>query len=165
MLPRFPIYVPTRDRWQRTRALTTRFLLADGVPFHAVVEREEAERYAELVGAERLLVLPESGRGLWWARNWIRDHAEAAGHAWHWQLDDNIRQLWRRYRGRRLPCQSGPALRVVEDLASRYENVAISGLTYYMFGIGRRALTRNVHIYSASLVNHACPQRWRLTYN
>jgi hypothetical protein len=103
------------------------------VPFLAVVEPQEEVAYAEVVGRDRLLVLPERDRGLIYARNWIRDHAEADGHAGHWQLDDNIIEFRRLWRGRRIPCHAGVSLRVCEDLTDRYENVAISGLNYQMF--------------------------------
>jgi len=164
--PRYPVYVPTKGRSARADALTIRFLLHDGVPFHAVVEAEEQDAYEAVVGRERLLVLPESGQGLIYARNWIRDHAEAAGHARHWQLDDNIRWVSRQYHGQRIQCAAGPALAAVEDFTDRYENVALTGLNYEMFAIhSRTPLLRNVHVYSATLVNHACPCRWRLRHN
>lgn len=166
MIPRYPVYVPSKGRWQRSSALTIRFLLADNVPFHVVVEAEEVEHYEPLVGADRILVLPESGRGLLYARNFIRDHAESTGAARHWQLDDNIRHIRRWYRGRRIPCAAGPALRAVDDLADRYENVAIAGLNYTMFAVrGQPPVVRNVHVYSCTQVNHAWPGRWRLVYN
>lgn len=165
--PRYPVYVPTKGRWQPDRSLTIRCLLADDVPFRAVVEREEVEHYAPLVGEDRLLILPESGRGLFYSRNWIMDHAIEEGHARHWQLDDNIIEFRRLYRGRRIPCDAGAALRVCEDFTDRYSNVAISGLNYQMFVPAETAVPFyvNVHVYSCTLVNNAIPHRWRLLYN
>jgi hypothetical protein len=163
---RYPIYVPTRGRWQPASALTIRFLLRDGTPFRAVVTPSEVERYEPLVGAGRLLVLPSDDLILLDARNWIRDHAESEGHARHWQLDDNIRHLRRWYRGRRIPCAAGPALAAVEDFVDRYTNIAVAGLNYTMFAVrGQPAVVRNVHVYSCTLINHAWPGRWRLVYN
>lgn len=165
VLPRYPIYVPSKGRHEWP--LTIRFLLADAVPFVVVVEREEFDAYAAVCGAERLLVLPESGRGLIYARNWIMDHAIAAGAERHWQIDDNIGRVRRFYRGKRIPCNSGPALRSVEDFVDRYTNVGLAGLDYVEFArLGRtKVLTRNVHVYSCTLINNRIEQRWRLRYN
>jgi hypothetical protein len=163
-MPRYPVYVPTRGR--AATPLTLRLLLEDGVPFWAVVEAEEAEAYAEVVGPERLLILPESGQGLIYARNWIKAHSIAAGHERHWQLDDNIRHIKRLWRGRRIPCDSGPALAAVEEFVDRYSNVGLAGLNYEMFVLkGVKPFARNVHVYSCSLVWNRMPYQWRLPLN
>lgn len=169
MIPRYPVYVPSRGRAHLSRRLssTAGRLMQDDVPFWMVVVPSEVEAYAAVVGRERLLVLPSDEMVLLDARNWIRDHAEASGAARHWQLDDNIKEFRRLYRGRRIICHCGVALRVCEDLSDRYENVAISGLAYQMFVPDDTPdpFVLNVHVYSCTLVNHAMPYRWRLVYN
>lgn len=167
-LPRYPIFIPSRGRYQRDRALTARSLSRDGVPFRIVVEAQEHDKYAALVGENRVLVLPFRDRGTSTpSRNWIRDRAIAEGHARHWQLDDNIIEFRRLWHGRRIPCHAGVALRVCEDLTDRFSNVAISGLNYQMFVPAETpvAFYRNVHVYSCTLVSHAWEGRWRLRYN
>lgn len=140
--------------------------MRDRVPFYVVVEVSEATAYARVVGEERLLVLPESGQGLVYSRNWIRDHATATGYARHWQLDDNIGQIRRLYAGKRIPCEAGPALRTIEDFTDRYLNVGLSGFNYQMFVTPTSPPYRtNVHVYSGTLVNHELPFTWRLLYN
>jgi hypothetical protein len=151
--PRYPVYVPTKGRHESP--LTLRMLMRDGVPFRAVVEREERDAYASVVGHDMLLELPESGGGLIYARNWIKAHATSEGHARHWQLDDNISDTYRVYRGRRIRCDTGVGLRVAEDFADRYTNVALAGLSYSMFGFAwEPPVRRNVHVYSCTLVNN-----------
>ncbi len=167
-LPRYPIYIPSKGRSEK--CLTARFLSSDGVPFHLVVEPEEAEAYAKVFGHERVLKLPFSNLGLGSipARNWIKDHATKAGHERHWQLDDNIRQMWRRIDGIKLPCQSGPAFAAVEDFSDRYENVAVAGMNYYMFAPNRQRIPPfylNVHVYSCTLILNSIPNKWRGRYN
>lgn len=168
MLPRYPIYVPSKGRWTKAQALTVRFLMLDKVPFRLVCEEEEVEHYAPLVGADRILTLPESGGGLIFARNWIKAHSIAEGHERHWQLDDNMRHVRRMWKNTRVPCNSGPALRAVEDFSDRYENVAISGLAYEMFVVPYQQIPPfylNQHVYSCTLVNNAIPHTWRLRHN
>lgn len=168
--PRYPIYVPSKGRYEN--CLTAKFLMADGVDFRVVVEPAERDHYAAVVGAERLLVLPWDNPpgtpdGLIRARNWIKEHAIAAGAVRHWQLDDNIMEVRRWWRGRRIPCASGPAFAATEDFVDRYENVAIAGLNYQMFCISPTAppFYLNVHVYSCTLVLNSIPHRWRLPYN
>lgn len=165
-LPRYPIFVPSKGRFDPQAALTARALAADDVPFHLVVEEPEREAYEKLVGPERVLVLPFVNQGLIAARNWIKDRATEEGHARHWQLDDNLIEFRRFYRGQRLPCHAGVALRVCEDFSDRYENVAVSGLNYQMFAVkANKPFVVNCHVYSCTLVNNAIPHRWRLRYN
>jgi hypothetical protein len=180
ILPRYPVYVPSKGRYES--GLTPKFLIKDGVPFYLVVEPQEVDEYSKRYGYERLLVLPWSGNdttrqafckerriengGLIAARNWIKEHSIALGAERHWQLDDNIRMVFRWYRGQRIPCDSGVALRAVEDFTDRYENIAISGMNYHMFGAGKAPpFIANCHVYSCSLVNNAIPHYWRLAYN
>lgn len=170
VLPRYPVYVPSKGRYRSGDAITVKALQRDGVPFYLVVEPQEADLYAPLVPADCLLVLPFSdlGQGSIPARNWIREHAEAAGHKRHWQLDDNISIFYRFWEGVRVPVRGGIALRVCEDLTDRFSNVGVSGLNYTMFvnaKATRDPFLANVHVYSCTLVNHAMPYRWRLRYN
>ena len=140
----------------------------DGVPFRLVVEEPEVDAYAERFGRDRLLVLPHVDRGLFMARNWIMEHAIAEGHERHWQWDDNIRGVMRRFRAQRLYCDSGPALAACEDFTDRYENIGISGMNYHGLIKDRHKFMPfflNVHVYSATLINNSIKQRWRHLYN
>jgi hypothetical protein len=166
---RYPIYIPTKGRHDHTSALTARFLMRDGVPFRVVVESQEAEQYAKLVGEDRVLELPFSnlGKGSIPARNWIIEHSIAEGAERHWQLDDNIRDVrWMR-EGDRIPCNAALGLGACEDFTDRYENVLVSGLNYQMFVTPSTPTPyfHNVHVYSCTLADNSMPYRWRGRYN
>jgi hypothetical protein len=168
VLPKYPIYIPTKGR--ANNCLTADFLVKDGCPFFLVVEPQEHEIYVSRYGNKRILVLPFSNLGLGSipARNWIKEHATKAGHLRHWQLDDNIRHIGRRYKGKRLYCNAGIALRATEDFVDRYENVAVAGLNYYMFTpdyIRMPPFYLNVHVYSCTLILNSIPHKWRGRYN
>jgi hypothetical protein len=166
LFPRYPIYVPSKGRYQT--CYTAKFLAEDGVPFSLVVEEPERDFYAARFGENRCLVLPFVNRGLIAARNWIKSHSIDAGYARHWQLDDNIRWIYRRYRTNRIRCDSGVALAVTEDFVDRYENVAIAGLNYEMFAPGTKRFPPfylNKHVYSCTLVMNSIPYRWRSALN
>jgi hypothetical protein len=170
-VPRYPIYVISKGR--HDQCLTANFLVKDGVPFHLVVEPQEADLYIEKYGKERVFILPFSNLGLGGipARNWVKDHATKQGHVRHWILDDNIRDVQRWYDGdKRITCHSGTAFAVAEDFTDRYENVAISGLNYAMWafhnsGGSRPPFNANVHVYSCLLILNSIPHKWRGRYN
>ena len=71
MNPSYPVYIISKGR--AGRCLTARELSAMRVPFRVVVEPQEVDDYAAVVGRERLLVLPFSnlGKGSTPARNWV----------------------------------------------------------------------------------------------
>lgn len=168
LLPRYPVYVISKGR--ADCCLTARFLLEDRVPFHIVVEPQEVDDYAREFDRSLLYVLPFSNLGLGGipARNWVWEHAKASGAERHWILDDNIRCLHRRYKARRIRCESGVALRVCEDFVDRYENIAVAGLDYTMFimnGQRHPPFSLNVHVYSCLLIRNDLPHRWRGRYN
>lgn len=174
-LPRYPVWIPTKGRYAWDRALTARWLAAEGVPFRMAVESKEVEAYGQLVDRLELsrdvvvdIGYSDRGEGAAPCRNLIREWCEAEGAARHWQLDDNCHGMWRWYRRRRIPMAAGLGLRLVEDFTDRYENVALSGPTYVFFQNASRIpkpFTANVHVYSCTLVNHLLKARWRGPYN
>lgn len=166
-LPRYPIYIPSKGR--SDRSLTANFLIKDGVPFYLVIEEQEYDLYAAKFSAEQILVLPFSDQGsVIPARNWIKDHATAAGHKRHWQLDDNMMKTARLYRGKKIACDAGVAFAAAEDFTDRYTNVAVSGLNYTMFAYPVHKVPPfylNTRVYSCSLILNSIPHKWRGTYN
>lgn len=167
---KYPVYIPSKGRSQPSDALTIKALRRDAVPFYLVVEPQERAAYERLAGADSVLVLPFSnlGQGSIPARNWIRDHAEAVGHARHWQLDDNISMFYRSWGNFRVPVSARAALGICEEFTDRFENVGVSGLNYDMFVTSTAAppaFYRGVHVYSCTLINHEMPARWRGRYN
>ena len=165
-LLKYPIYVISKGR--ADCCLTANFLIKDKTPFKIVIEPQEKEAYTAKYGEDRLLILPFSnlGKGSIPARNWVWEHSKAAGHQRHWILDDNSRCTRRRFKGKRIPCDSNIALKTCEDFTDRYENIAISGLCYTMFQTPYLApFTLNCHVYSCLLIDNNLEQRWRGRYN
>lgn len=169
--PVYPVYVPSKGR--SDRFLSGKTFARDGVPFRVVVEPTEVGSYAAVVGEENVLSLPESGRGLVYSRNWIKDHSISEGHERHWQFDDDIRRFWRMHLGRRLPCSASVAIAAAEDFTDRYSNVALTSFNSSFFvtvtkGTCRQKWApfyRNSRCYTCFLVNNDLPNRWRFRYN
>jgi len=180
--PRYPVYVPSKGRFES--GYTVKFLIEDKTPFYLVVEPQEVDEYGSRYGHENLLILPWQGNdekrqrfckergiengGLIAVRNWIKEHSIKNGFERHWQIDDNIRWIYRRYKSKRIRCNSSIALKITEDFIDRYENIAIAGLNYEMFAPDTEKIPPyflNNHVYSCSLILNKIPHRWRIAYN
>jgi len=166
MNPRYPIYIPSKGRWESRQ--TVKALDKLGVPYSVVVESQELGQYAEVIDPARLLVLPFSNMGLIAARNWILRHAISTGAKRHWQLDDNLKAFFRFNRNLKTPVSDGTIFCCMEDFVDRYTNVVIAGPNYFMFAARKSKVapyTPNTRVYSCSLVRNDIPFRWRSKYN
>lgn len=167
-MPRYPIYIVSKGRWENP--LTAKLLIKDRVPFSLVVEPQEADAYKQSLPGVKIHVLPFSnlGQGSIPARNWVWEHAKSESHARHWVLDDNIRVMFRRFRAKRIKCNTGIGLQCGEDFADRYENVALLALNYKFFAPDGESLPPfwvNHRCYSCILIDNSLPHRWRGRYN
>lgn len=163
---KYPVYIPSKNRAEV--CYTAQCFLKDLVNFKIVVEPSQVKKYQEIFGVDQLLILPEDNMKLLGSRLWIREHSINNGFDRHWQFDDNIRWFYRRYKGKRIICNAGIALKIIEEFTDRYENIGISGLNYEMFAPEHNLIPPyylNVHVYSASLINNRMLYKWRLIYN
>lgn len=183
MNPRFPVYIPSKGRYQFERRLTTRALQAMGVPFKIVVEQAELQAYADAVGRENVLVLDPAyqerydtcdtlgstkTRGSGPARNFIWDHAVASGADWHWIMDDNIRYFLRLNNNTKTLFADGTPLFAMEDFTLRFKNVAMAGPQYDFFAArksGYPPFVLNTRVFSCNLIRNDTGFRWRCRYN
>jgi hypothetical protein len=178
--PSYPVYIPSKSR--ATTATTPRILDWMGVPYRLVIEKEQWGEYAEYFPADRLLILDPSYQetfdacgdftgkslGAGPARNFIWDHAAAAGATRHWIMDDNITLFLRYHQNRHIPVADGLIFRAMEDFCDRYTNVAMAGPQYFMFVPARERhppFRLNTRIYSCNLILTEAPFRWRARYN
>lgn len=165
-MPRYPIYIPSKGRYEVCH--TVSWFKKEDIPYFLVVEPQEKDEYGSRWGYDNLLVLPWNGNdevrqefcknrgiengGLIAVRNWIKERSVSMGDARHWQLDDNICYMMRWYKGKRIHCDANIGFAAAEDFTDRYENIAISGLNYAMFGRGKKPpFHLNCRVYSCSL--------------
>lgn len=184
VLPRFPIYIISKGRWESR--LTAKSLEAIAVPYRIVVEPQERDNYAAVIDPDKILVLPFSnlGQGSIPARNWVWQHAVAEGHKRHWILDDNINGFYRLHNNLKTPVHTGATFAAAEDFVERYDNVGLAAFNYFMFAPRKsasiRPFTLNTRCYSCILINHdltgglglnragiegRLEERWRGRYN
>lgn len=153
MNPRYPVYIPTKGRWKTP--FTIRELERVGVPYKAVVEPQQFDDYAAVIGDEHIIVLPHSDKGLVVTRNWIWDHALESGVPRFWTMDDNIQSFYRLTNNIKYRVTSGTFLYAIEDFVERYENVPIAGMQYEMFAPRKNKMppfALNTRVYSNMLI-------------
>lgn len=154
-----------------------------GVDFEMIVEESEARHYADAVGKDRVLILPQSyldrydtcddiggakSKGPGAARNFAWDHATSLGVKRHWVLDDNLDAFHRLNNNRKSECETGSTFAAAEDFIDRYMNVPVAGFNYYSMCKATekvRPFILNTRIYSCLLIENAAPYRWRGRYN
>ncbi len=167
MSNKYPVYIVSKGRYKNP--ITASYFLRDKVPFKILVEPQEYDLYCKSVGKENVLELPFSdlGVGSYPARNFAWEHSIKNGHKRHWCFDDNIRGMRRLYKGKRIPCNSLSAIKVLEDFTDRYKNIGITAFNYTMFvpNNTKKPFYLNVHAYSAMLMKNDMSYRWRLKYN
>lgn len=167
MNPEFPVFVPTKGRYKTLH--TIKALERIGVPYRAVIEKQEYEQYAAVVDKSKLLVLPHQNQGLTITRNWIWDYVQHELKApYFWTMDDNIRGFYRLHRNMKYRVDSGTFLKVMEDFVQRYENLYISGMAYEMFVYRKKAqppYILNTRVYSNMLIRTDIPYRNVTFYN
>jgi hypothetical protein len=154
-----------------------------GVPYSIVVEEQEFETYAAVIDRAKIIVLDKAyqrnydafcklsegqSRGSGPARNFIWDHAIAAGHPWHWIMDDNIKGFYRLNNNLKVPVSDGTIFRCMEDFVLRYTNIAMAGPKYFMFVSRKNKMPPfllNTRLFSCNLIRNDVPFRWRGRYN
>lgn len=179
--PRFPIYIPSRSRWDSR--LTMKALDRLGADYRVVVERDQLDEYARVLPARRLLVLDPTfqdtyetldslGRtkslGPGPARNAAWADAIARGYDWHWVMDDNIRDFYWLRNNRKLRAGDAAPFVAMEDFVLSYTNVGMAGPNYLFFAKARQQLPpfiTGTRIYSCNLIRNSLPMRWRGRYN
>jgi len=180
LTPRFPIYIVSKGRWQRKP--TSNALEKMNVPYFIIVEKQEYNKYAEVIDKNKILILPnkyleeydvfwkdkDGRKGPGAARNFAWDHSTHNGYAWHWVMDDNIESFERFNNNMKIKCSSGTFFYICEDFVLRYKNIAQAGPNYSIFcpsSEGRPPFKLNTRIYSCLLIRNDIPFRWRGRYN
>jgi hypothetical protein len=183
--PRFPLYIVSKGR--SAYMVTSRALTRMGIPHFVVVEPQEVEAYETAIRSMDLLatVLPldlsfkdryelcddlglSKSTGPGPARNFAWEHSIAAGHAWHWVMDDNLKAFFRLNHNLKVPATSPGFWVAMEEFALRYVNVAMAGPNYFMFASRKTKMppfVPNTRIYSCNLIRNDAPFRWRGRYN
>lgn len=108
------------------------------------------------------------GKGPGPARNFAWEHAKAAGAAWHWVMDDNIKAFYRLANNLKIRVADGACFALMEEFVLRYQNVGMAGPNYTFFAKRKQHIPPfiiNTRIYSCNFIRNDVPLRWRGRYN
>jgi hypothetical protein len=176
--PKYPIYVITKGRWEKTLTIDT---LEDmGVDFSICVEPSEYDNYISnpKIDPKKVIKLPENfserKQGGIPVRNFVWQHSVDRGFSRHWIIDDNIDGFFRWNENTQKRIRDGVFFRVMEDFSDRYENVGLTSCQYASFipsiDCGREGFIVNTRTYSCILINtelldQRLEEKWRGIYN
>lgn len=175
------VYIVSKSRWDT--CLTAAALDLIGVPYEVIVEASQRDAYAAVLGADRLLVLPQGyldrydtcdalgdakGKGPGAARNFAMDTSISRGQKYHWVMDDNLHDFHRLHQNAKIPLRSNKGFLATEHFVQRFSNVPLAGLNYYGFCKTTDAVPPyilNTRIYSCLLIRNDIGLQWRGRYN
>jgi len=176
--PKYPIYVITKGRWEKTLTIDT---LEDmGVDFRICVEPDEYDNYVSnpRIDEKKIIKLPENfserKQGGIPVRNFVWQHSIDRGFKKHWIIDDNILGFYRWNQNIQKRVRDGVFFRIMEDFSDRYDNLGLVSCQYASFvpavDCGREGFIVNTRTYSCILINtelldDRLEERWRGTYN
>lgn len=181
MNPTWPVYIVSKGRPKT--GCTWSYLEEMEVPHKVIVEASEHGAYADVLGVDRVLVLPQEyldkydtcdelgntkSKGPGAARNFAWAHSLESAARWHWVMDDNIRGFYRLNHNMKLHVSDGTIFRAMEDFCARYMNVAMAGPQYHTFAYKNKKwapFVLNTRIYSCNLIRNDVRYRWRGRYN
>lgn len=124
---KWPIFIPSK---RRPDSVLINKLLQNS---YVVVEPQDRLLYEAKIGKGRLVVLPESDRGIGFVRQFILDNARAKGFDWYWMLDDDISGFYFTQDTKLIKVEPDKALCAAETLISKQANIGQAALEYAQF--------------------------------
>jgi hypothetical protein len=146
---RYPVYIPSKGRPDGVKVAEA---LGDcGIDYKIVVEPAQYGAYEKIHGEDRLLTLPEDGRGIAYAREWIKKQCKTV---YHWQLDDD-KVFKRRVQDEtgkwsNQPASASAVMCEIEAFVSQYSNIGAAGPITHTFahGFDKRGERGDVHHFN-----------------
>lgn len=133
--PSGSIYIPSKGRAGFTN--TNRLLEARGLKYKFVVEPTDLDSYKEAYPESEFIVLPECDKGIAYVRNFIKNYSTSVGEEFHWQVDDDVKQLKRSLyidgKLKRINCPDISPFVLGHDIMKKYHNVGQVGLSHDIF--------------------------------
>ncbi len=157
---RYPIYIPSRGR--AGTATTPRLLEKWGLDYRIVVEKKEADEY-EAFFPGRVLSLPGSDYGhVNVARSFCKTNARLEGHAYHWQIDDDMTRIYQHAKGVRTSENVELVFRRIEKFVDLYQNVGLVGISSSNFLKNKvKEYQVNTYAYGVMLVKSDAPYEYQ----
>jgi len=111
---KYTIYIPSRKRYEKNLSLTANELLNDNINFKLVVEPQDKINYKNIFN-NKVLVMDKNDMGIAYARNWIKQYSIDHKEAYHWQIDDNIKNFKIRKNNKNIKIEGYKNLKKAEE--------------------------------------------------
>lgn len=155
----FTIYIPTKKRSKS--CYTAIELIENNVNFVLVVEKEDEEDYKQIFKDVEIIVLPDSNKGLSYARNFIKDYSISKNEKYHWQMDDDIKCFKKRENSKNVKESPLYIINEVENEIKRYSNVGVCGLRDSVFAwTQKEKISVNKLVASCYIINNDVDVKW-----
>ena len=157
----YPVYILSKGR---TDGATMKLLDKIGLKYYLVVEPQEYMKYSSTLKIDpaRLVPLLDNDRGVSFARNYCKRHSKLKGHAFHWQIDDNIQNFCIRQNNKNVKYEGVNLLAAAEHVMNQFDNVGILGLCHVGFAFAKaNHIDINKQVYSCVLVKNSLDIEWR----
>jgi len=128
-MQKFPIYIPSKGRAERSRTVEE---LEKGncTDYFIVVEPQDYEAYSEAHHEKNLLCLDKNDEGIYYVRNFILQHALNNGYEYVWQVDDDL-QFARHSKNSKpilKPIHPTEAFIEIEQVVEKFSNIGVAGV-------------------------------------
>lgn len=152
-------YIPSRHRADKQH--TARLLERAGLPYKVFVEDNDYEAYCRELGENNVINLGGNDYGhVTYARNAIKEYSISQGEDWHWNIDDDMRHVYRLSRGKNISVCASQIIPYAEEFVQRYTNVGIAALAANTFNaFTTRPFDVNQFCYGFMLVKND-HRRW-----
>jgi len=161
MMNKYTIYIPSRKRYEKNLSLTANELLNDNINFKLVVEPQDKINYKNIFN-NKVLVMDKNDMGIAYARNWIKQYSIDHKEAYHWQIDDNIKNFKIRKNNKNIKIEGYKNLKKAEEYVNQYNNIGAAGLKHAMFAwAAKNKIDFNKQVYTCVLFNNKPNIWWR----
>jgi len=159
----YPVFIPSKGRYDN--CLTADMMIKDKMFFFIVVEPQEFNLYNKKYNKKYLLKLPFSNlnKGVYPARNWIKEYANKNGYKYHWQFDDDMKTLAYYTNGKQHKKPSSYILPLIENFVNKYKNIGVASITSSAFAFSKKTpYGLNKMVYGCFLYKSDLPYKFRL---
>jgi hypothetical protein len=153
-----PIYIPSKNRADRDGA--AKLLKQYGIPFKIVIEPQDASKYLNRYDPSELLVMDKNDEGVHYVRNYAKQHATDNGHAYHWQIDDDITKFLFRKDGKNKATNPAHVLNAIETVTNLYANIGTSAAKYDTFAFGANSPIQLNKMVASAMLFRNDPDVW-----
>jgi hypothetical protein len=142
--------------------MTADLLTRYNIPFKLFVEDTEYDLYAKKYGEGSVVNLGgHDFGGVAFARTFIKKFSTAKGELRHWQMDDDIQNIYFFNGNKVIKTDPDIAFRQCEQFCDKYRNIAIAGLSANTFvKFSHRPYEINKFAYTCVLINNRSPYFW-----